>query len=108
MRRYAAVLLDLDGTLVDSNDAHAHAWVEALAKHGVEVTFERGPARRFDLIVGADGLHSNVRRLVFGPESRHTTWIGAYLAYPRGLWVPGLLVDIAALVSGGYRRFLIG
>jgi phosphatidylglycerol lysyltransferase len=35
-------------------------------------------------------------------------WIGAYLAYPRGLWVPGLLIDIAALVSGGYRRFLIG
>lgn len=35
-------------------------------------------------------------------------WIGSYLAYPRGVWVPGLLVDIAALVSGGYRRFLIG
>ena len=41
MRRYAAVLLDVDGTLVDSNDAHAHAWVEALARHGVEVSFER-------------------------------------------------------------------
>ena len=39
----------------------------------------------------------------FKPE-----WVGAYLAYPRGLWVPGLLVDIAALVSGGYRKFLIG
>lgn len=35
-------------------------------------------------------------------------WVGSYLAYPRGLWVPGLLIDIAALVSGGYRRFLIG
>ncbi|WP_431933535.1 hypothetical protein [Nonomuraea jabiensis] len=34
-----------------------------------EVTFERGPAGRFDLVVGADGPHSNVRRLVFGPES---------------------------------------
>ncbi|MFC9999363.1 FAD-dependent monooxygenase [Nocardia sp. NPDC127526] len=45
-----------------------------------EVTFERGPAQRFDLIVGADGLHSNVRALVFGPESRYSTWIGAYLA----------------------------
>ena len=41
MRRYAAVLLDLDGTLVDSNDAHAHAWVETLAKHGIEVAFAR-------------------------------------------------------------------
>ncbi|MEV8631669.1 FAD-dependent monooxygenase [Streptosporangium sp. NPDC051023] len=47
---------------------------------GVDVTFEQGPARRFDLVIGADGLHSNVRRLVFGPESRFSTWIGAYLA----------------------------
>ena len=35
-----------------------------------EVTFERAAAAPFDLVVGADGLHSNVRRLVFGPESR--------------------------------------
>jgi HAD superfamily hydrolase (TIGR01509 family) len=39
--RFSAVLLDVDGTLVDSNDAHAHAWVEALAKHGHEVSFVR-------------------------------------------------------------------
>jgi phosphatidylglycerol lysyltransferase len=39
----------------------------------------------------------------FKPE-----WVGSYLAYPRGLWVPGLLIDIAALVSGGYRRLLVG
>ncbi|GGP10165.1 FAD-dependent monooxygenase [Nonomuraea glycinis] len=45
-----------------------------------EVTFERAAGRTFDLVIGADGLHSNVRGLVFGPESRHTTWIGAYLA----------------------------
>jgi phosphatidylglycerol lysyltransferase len=35
-------------------------------------------------------------------------WVGSYLAYPRGLWVPGLLIDVAALVDGGYRRFLFG
>ncbi|MGH7911303.1 MAG: FAD-dependent monooxygenase [Candidatus Dormibacteraceae bacterium] len=35
---------------------------------GVEVTFEHAPSRRFDLVVGADGLHSTVRRLVFGPD----------------------------------------
>ncbi len=35
------VLLDMDGTLVDSNDAHAHAWVEALAEHGFDVPFGR-------------------------------------------------------------------
>ena len=38
---YRAVLLDVDGTLVDSNDAHAHAWVEALAESGRRVDFLR-------------------------------------------------------------------
>ena len=40
-RRYAAVLLDVDGTLADSNVAHAHAWVDAFAERGVEVSVER-------------------------------------------------------------------
>ena len=35
------VILDVDGTLVDSNDAHAAAWVEACAEHGYTVSFER-------------------------------------------------------------------
>ena len=39
MRRYAGVLLDVDGTLVDSNDAHAHCWAEALASHDLEVPY---------------------------------------------------------------------
>ncbi len=41
MRRYTAVLLDVDGTLVDSNDAHAHAWAEVLAKHDLNVPYAR-------------------------------------------------------------------
>ena len=48
-----------------------------------------------------DGLRRYKEK--FAPE-----WTGSYLAYPRGLRVPGLLIDIAALVAGGYRRFLIG
>ncbi|RJL33482.1 FAD-dependent monooxygenase [Bailinhaonella thermotolerans] len=47
---------------------------------GVDVTFERGAPRRFDLVVGADGLHSNTRRLVFGDESRFIRHLGIYLA----------------------------
>jgi HAD superfamily hydrolase (TIGR01549 family) len=35
------VILDVDGTLVDSNDAHAHAWVEAMAESGYSVPFEK-------------------------------------------------------------------
>src|SRR5438094_567804 len=35
------VILDVDGTLVLSNDAHAHAWVEAFAEYGYDIPFER-------------------------------------------------------------------
>jgi 2-polyprenyl-6-methoxyphenol hydroxylase-like FAD-dependent oxidoreductase len=43
------------------------------------VSFERSAPRTFDVVVGADGLHSNVRRLVFGPDVEKA-FIGAYLA----------------------------
>jgi 2-polyprenyl-6-methoxyphenol hydroxylase-like FAD-dependent oxidoreductase len=49
-------------------------------EHDGEVTFERAPARRFDVVVGADGLHSNVRRLVFGEEATLARFLGGYLA----------------------------
>lgn len=45
---------------------------------GVEVVFESGTTRRFDLVVGADGLHSNVRRIAFGPESSYVHDLGYY------------------------------
>ncbi len=57
-----------------------------------EVTFEHMPARTFDIIVGADGLHSNVRRLTFGEEADLTRFLGGYLAVlsaPRELAKPG-------------------
>jgi 2-polyprenyl-6-methoxyphenol hydroxylase-like FAD-dependent oxidoreductase len=47
---------------------------------GVDVTFERAAPRRFDLVVGADGLHSAVRRLVFGIEQRFVRHAGLYVA----------------------------
>jgi hypothetical protein len=53
--------------------------ITAISPNG-EVTFEDAAARRFDVIVGADGLHSNVRRLVFGNEAEPTRFIGGYLA----------------------------
>ena len=37
--------------------------------HGVEVAFEKNPRRSFDFVIGADGLHSRVRKLAFGPEA---------------------------------------
>lgn len=47
---------------------------------GVDVTFESGSARTFDLVVGADGLHSVVRRLAFGPERDYVSHLGYYIA----------------------------
>ena len=35
--RYRTVLCDVDGTLVDSNGAHADAWTQAFAEHGIDV-----------------------------------------------------------------------
>ncbi len=46
---------------------------------GVDVTLDRGGERRFDLVIGADGLHSAVRRLAFGPESDFARHIGVYV-----------------------------
>jgi 2-polyprenyl-6-methoxyphenol hydroxylase-like FAD-dependent oxidoreductase len=47
---------------------------------GVDVTFARSAPRTFDLVVGADGIHSNVRRLAFGPESDYVRYLGYYYA----------------------------
>ena len=40
MGQIRGVILDIDGTLIDSNDAHAHAWVQAMADNGYDVPFE--------------------------------------------------------------------
>lgn len=60
-----AVLLDVDGTLVDSNDAHAHAWVQAFAEEGIDVDF--GPVRRC-IGMGGDKLMPEVSGLTEDSE----------------------------------------
>jgi 2-polyprenyl-6-methoxyphenol hydroxylase-like FAD-dependent oxidoreductase len=45
---------------------------------GVLVEFEHGPARTFDLVFGADGIHSRVRKLTFGPEEDFVKHLGHY------------------------------
>jgi 2-polyprenyl-6-methoxyphenol hydroxylase-like FAD-dependent oxidoreductase len=47
---------------------------------GVHVTFGKAAPRTFDLVVGADGVHSNVRRLAFGPERDYVKHLGHYYA----------------------------
>jgi 2-polyprenyl-6-methoxyphenol hydroxylase-like FAD-dependent oxidoreductase len=55
----------------------------------VHVSFEHGAGREVDLVVGADGLHSRVRRLAFGPRESFEVSLGYHVAafevagYPR-------------------------
>jgi HAD superfamily hydrolase (TIGR01509 family) len=83
MRRYAAVLLDVDGTLVDSNDAHAHAWVAAFAKHDWDVGFEQarrligmGGDRLIEILTGlAPGSRASERLSKDRSEIFRTAWL---------------------------------
>ncbi|WP_327007461.1 FAD-dependent monooxygenase [Dactylosporangium sp. NBC_01737] len=56
--------------------------IERLLEHdgGVDATLSDGTTATFDLVVGADGLHSGVRRLVFGPEEDYSHFLGGCLA----------------------------
>lgn len=58
---------DSIGTLTDGGD-------------GVGVRFASGRTGRYDLVLGADGQHSAVRRLVFGPEEDYLRHLGVYIA----------------------------
>lgn len=64
--------------------------IAALAPHdhGVDVTFQEREPATFDLVIGADGLHSNVRRLAFGPESDYERYLGRYFV---GFTAPNVL-----------------
>jgi 2-polyprenyl-6-methoxyphenol hydroxylase-like FAD-dependent oxidoreductase len=64
--------------------------IAALDEHddGVRLAFDKGAPRDFDLVIGADGLHSNVRRLAFGPERDYEHYLGC---------------KVAACVADGYR-----
>ena len=53
-------------------------------ENGVDVTFTQSPPRRFDLVIGADGLHSTVRALAFGEEK--------HFAHPLGYWTASFTV----------------
>ncbi|HEY0812344.1 MAG TPA: FAD-dependent monooxygenase [Pseudonocardia sp.] len=48
---------------------------------GVDVAFAGGDRRRFDVVIGADGLHSALRAMVFGPHERFVRHLGLVLAF---------------------------
>lgn len=55
---------------------------------GVKVDFDSGTTRSFDLVIGADGLHSRVRDIVFGPQAAFEKYLG---------------YKVAAFVANGYQ-----
>src|SRR5262245_52878232 len=63
---------------------------------GVDVTFAGGTQRRFDLVVGADGRHSALRAMVFGPHERFVRHLGLVLAFysvPNEFGIDRWLID---------------
>ncbi|MEV6977677.1 FAD-dependent monooxygenase [Kitasatospora sp. NPDC093806] len=65
-------------TVCDSVEFRFGDSVAALDEHarGIDVTFRGGDRRTFDLVVGADGIHSHTRGLAIGPEAPHHRDLG--------------------------------
>ena len=83
---------------------------------GVEVMLQDGHRSRYDLVIGADGLHSNVRKLVFGPEQNFVRHFGYYVAlvnlpsrqdWSRGMLnIPGLTIVVRDAGDGPQAMML--
>ena len=72
----------LRGAVPDDVDFQFGNSVTAVAQDadGVTADFTSGPGRRFDVVIGADGAHSGVRALAFGPETDYLKHLGVYVA----------------------------
>lgn len=75
----ARILAD---ALPETVDLRLSESVNSIAEHDdrVDVEFASGNSESFDLVLGADGMHSAVRRLVFGPEQDWIRHLGLYVA----------------------------
>jgi 2-polyprenyl-6-methoxyphenol hydroxylase-like FAD-dependent oxidoreductase len=74
----ASIFNSIDGrveTIFDDSIARMEQ-----SEQSVRVMFETGTVRNFDLVIGADGLHSRVRELVFGPENQFEKYLGYKVA----------------------------
>nr|MBA2727306.1 FAD-dependent monooxygenase [Parachlamydiaceae bacterium] len=73
-------------------------------ENGVYVEFEKNTPRSFDLVIGADGLHSTVRRLAFGDESSFAREFGAYVSV---FSIPNFLgLDTCEIEYHSLQRFV--
>src|SRR3954469_2586556 len=70
----------------DTRDGVEYIFADRIAEltqdpDGVDVTFAGGDRRRFDLVIGAEGLHSALRGMVFGPREQFVRHLGLVLAF---------------------------
>jgi len=100
-----AVIFDVDGTLVDSNDGHARAWVDALAEAGYQVPFERirpligmGGDKVLPLVAGLSSDDAKGKRIA---ERRDAIFAERYLPQARPL--PGAHDLLRRLYTEGFR-----
>ncbi|MEP7210256.1 MAG: FAD-binding domain [Alphaproteobacteria bacterium] len=80
--RRADVGATLYGAVKDRAEAVFGDSIRAVEDCGdqVHLEFEKGSPRDFDLLIGADGLHSRVRECVFGPDAGHELFLGYHVA----------------------------
>ena len=99
------VLLDLDGTLVDSNDAHTHAWVKALAEASLAVDFAAvrrrigmGGDKLLPAVCGVEAESPTGKRV---GERRGEIFLGEYMPHLRP--TPGANELLHALKARGLK-----
>jgi HAD superfamily hydrolase (TIGR01509 family) len=100
-----AVIFDVDGTLVDSNDQHARAWVDAFAEYGYAVTFEQvrpligmGGDRVLPILTGRSADEPKSKKIA---ERRDAIFGERYLPHVRPL--PGARDLLLRLKADGLR-----
>jgi 2-polyprenyl-6-methoxyphenol hydroxylase-like FAD-dependent oxidoreductase len=69
--------------LAGSVEVRFGRWITALeaGPDAVAVTFNDGTTESFDLLIGADGVHSATRALLFGPEEQFSRYLGYTIAF---------------------------
>jgi 2-polyprenyl-6-methoxyphenol hydroxylase-like FAD-dependent oxidoreductase len=87
--------------------------------HAAIATFNDGHQESYDLIVGADGIHSDMRQMVFAPDKQYERYLGYYVAsyaiatgaeFEAGFvnyWQPNRMVGVYHNADGSIQAFFV-